>query len=209
MAAALEQQIDRLGELANIGAGHAAGAFSQLTGHAIRMDVPRIRLIGMPTDHGEEDAALEQFAQPESADSGWSSGVIFEFDGCLNAIVAILFRRSMCDAVVRKLTGKAEGYLPPETTESALMELGNVLASHVASAIADTLGARLLPSIPMLSLDSAFEQLESLAQAREGAGELWIECELVDADGNLGGLMVLIPEFEAPHPPAPQATQRA
>ena len=189
-------EIDRLSELANIGAGHAAGAFARLTGRAITMQVPRVRLSGLPIDLGPGEVCWSETSQPVADDHDWNSGVIFEFDGCLNAVVAILFQDEMCDAVVRKLIGKSDGPLPPEAVESALMEVGNVLASHVASAIADTLGARLLPSIPMLALDSAFEQLKGLAEARDGSGELWIECELVDCDGNLGGLVVLVPDRE-------------
>ena len=191
MLSAQENRIDRLSELANIGAGHAAGAFSQMTGHTIRMEVPRVRLSGT-----ELVGTSVVARQPATAERDWASGVIFEFDGCLNAVMAVLFRREMCDAVVRQLIGQEEGLLPPETVESALMEVGNVLASHVASAIADTLDARLLPSIPMLSLDAAFEQLEALATTRPGEGEVWIECELVDQDGQLGGLVVLIPDRE-------------
>lgn len=196
MTEVMEARIDRLTELANIGAGHAAGAFSRMTGHTIKMDVPQVRLTTMMSD------AVTALGQPSARgrvttdQGGWVSGVIFEFDGCLDAIVAILFRREMSDSVVRNLTGQSEGYLPPEVVESALMEVGNVLASHVASAIADSLGARLLPSIPMLSLDAALEQLESLARARPRAGELWIESELIDGDGNLGGLVIMIPDCE-------------
>lgn len=189
-----ESEIDRLSELANIGAGHAAGAFARLTGRSITMAVPRLRLSGLPIDLRQGEIVIGEATPTGSEDRDWSSGVIFEFDGCLNAVVAILFASSMCDAVVRKLTGQAEGYLPPETVESALMEVGNVLASHVASAIADTLGARLLPSIPMLALNTAFEQLESLAESRENASDLWIECELIDCEGNLGGMVVLVPD---------------
>lgn len=196
MTAAREEQVDRLSELANIGAGHAAGAFSLLTGHLIKMDVPRVRLMTPLADNEPSlDEPLE-FERLATSERGWDSGVIFEFDGCLGAIVAILFRQTMCEAVVRNLTSQAEGPLPPETVEGALMELGNVLASHVASAIADTLGARLLPSIPMLSLDDAIEQLEALAASRPNAGDLWIESELIDGDGNLGGLLVMIPDEE-------------
>ena len=41
-------QIDRLMELANIGAGHAAGAFSQLVGRTIWTEVPV--LVETPTE---------------------------------------------------------------------------------------------------------------------------------------------------------------
>ena len=177
-----ESEIDRLSELASIGAGHAAHAFAQLTGRTITMDPPRARVGRLQAaDHSEDE-------EP------WCSGVIFEFDGCVNAIVGILFRPSMCDAVVRQLLGaSADEEMPPETVESALMEVGNVLASHVASAIADTLKARLLPSIPTLALDGAEEQLHELAMARGTNPELRIECELTDRAGELGGLVVMIP----------------
>ena len=184
------REIDRLCELANIGAGHAAGAFAQLTGHSISMKLPRISLTDVPIGN----VAPSQDGQDGEEQEEWSAGVIFEFDGCVNAIVAILFRRSMCNAVVRKLVGQSEGFPPQETVESVLMEVGNILASHVASAIADTLNARLLPSIPMLALEGAGEQLEALVATRENAGALRIECELADRDGELGGLVLLIPD---------------
>lgn len=185
-----EQEIDRLSELANIGAGHAASAFSQMTGHSISMQVPRVSLTDEPI--GSRQPLPGGCAEDDLEE--WSAGVLFEFDGCVNAIVAILFRRSMCNAVVRKLVGQSEGFPPPETVESVLMEVGNILASHVASAIADTLDARLLPSIPSLALEGAGEQLEALVAARENAGALRIECELSDREGELGGLVVMIPD---------------
>ena len=177
-----ESEIDRLSELASIGAGHAARAFSQLTGRTITMDPPDAS-IGRPPAARESDTGEE-----------WRSGVIFEFDGCVSAVVGILFRPSMCDAVVRQLLGAGtDEEMPPETVESVLMEVGNVLASHVASAIADTLNARLLPSIPTLALDDVEEQLHQLAEARGAKRGLRIECQLMDRAGELGGLVVMIP----------------
>jgi chemotaxis protein CheC len=178
----IEKDVDRLCELANIGAGHAAGAFSQLTGQPIVMEVPVVSTVAQPLECASDDEHQR-----------WSSGVIFEFDGCLPALVGILFRQPMSDAVVERMLGAAseEGY-PVECVEGVLMEVGNILASHVASAIADTLGARLLPSIPTLALDNADEQLASLAEARGSGDAMRIECRLRDGASNLGGLVVLI-----------------
>ncbi len=182
----IEKEIDRLSELANIGAGRAAGAFSQLTGHTISMECPRVLhdIVANPPSLGEEESADED---------AWNTGVIFEFDGCVSALVGILFRRSMRDAVVRKLLGDQPGVLPRESIEAILMEVGNILASHVASAIADTLDARLLPSIPILAIEDAESILDELAEGR-GDG-IRIECELIDREGLLGGLVVLIPNL--------------
>ena len=190
-----ESELDRLQELANIGAGHAATAFATLTGRSIWMGVPRVSKL--EADRGLANALVDP---AEEGGREWRMGVFFDFEGYLNALVGILFRASASEAVVRHVVGIDEGELPPHFIESALMEVGNILASHVASAIADTIGQRLLPSIPTLAMDRAEEQLHSLVQHRDGLHPIRIDCELMDASGELGGLLVLIPR-SAPDSP--------
>ncbi len=174
-----EQELDRLSELANIGAGHAATAFSHLVGRTMWMRVPRVRVAGdLGSAHREEEAG---------------TGVFFEFDGCLGAVVGILFSDPECRALVRMMLGSDRDPDTSESVQSALMELGNILASQVASAIADTLGDRLLPSLPTLAMHDAGEELDSLAAERTCGEPIRIECELTDGTGELGGLLVLIP----------------
>ena len=180
-----ETTLDRLAELANIGAGHAANAFTTLTGHTIVMRVPRLRRAGSSySARGEAGGDTRT----------WTTGVFFEFEGYLDALVGILFHRSASEAVVRRVAGVEEGDVPAQFIESALMEVGNILASHVASAIADTVGRRLLPSIPTLAMNCAEQQLDAMLARRPAASGIRIECELEDASGELGGLLVLIPD---------------
>lgn len=181
-----ERELDRLQELANIGAGHAATAFANLTGRTIWMEVPRVcRLDSVPSP-----------AFP-AGDGAWSTGVFFEFEGYLDAVVGILFSAPASERVVRQVVGMQEGELPPHCVESALMEVGNILASHVASAIADTVGERLLPSIPTLAMDHAEAELQALLAHRPFEHPIRIECELRERGGPVGGLLVLIPELAA------------
>ena len=49
------------------------------------------------------------------------------------------------------------------------MEMGNILASHVASAIADRIGERLLPSVPSLAMDHAQVEFEAFVERAEAA----------------------------------------
>jgi chemotaxis protein CheC len=190
-----ERELDRLSELANIGAGHAATAFSTLTGRPIWMDVPRV------CDQWDEDMRRVQGGEPSAHGNGphdeWSTGVFFEFEGYLNAVVGILFHAAASEAVVRRVVGIEEGELSAHCIESALMEVGNILASHVASAIADTVGQRLLPSIPTLAMNHAERELDALVRLREGEHRVRIECVLKDEAGELGGMLVLIPEAES------------
>ena len=175
-----DEELDQLRELTSVGAGHAASAFSQLTGRTIEMRPPELH-----RDPG----------WPASAGDDWSSGVLFEFEGCLGAVVAILFRQSVRDVVVRQMLGQLSGPLLRESIEAVIMELGNILVSRVASAIADTLGERLLPTIPVLAFEDATAQLAGLCASRGMDASARIECEFADRLGELGGLLILIPDF--------------
>jgi chemotaxis protein CheC len=174
-----DQELDQLRELTSVGAGHAATAFSQLTGRTIEMRPPELH----------RDAQW-----PESADGDWSSGVLFEFEGCLGAVVAILFREPVRDVVVRQMLGQPTEPLSRESIEAVIMELGNILVSRVASAIADTMGERLLPTIPVLAFEDALAQLGDLCASRGMDASARVECEFTDRLGELGGLLVLIPD---------------
>lgn len=185
-----DPELDRLQELTNIGAGHAASAFAMLTGRKVWMTVPRATklapgdpLIGPPARRGA----------PEE----WTTGVFFEFEGYLDAVVGILFRSSASEEVIRCVVGMEEGELSPTIIESALMEVGNILASHVASAIADTVGERLLPSIPTLAMNHAEHQLRELVAHRKGTHPVRIECELIDGEGEIGGLLIMLPGVDS------------
>lgn len=166
-------ELDRLRELTSIGAGHAAGAFAQLAGRTMRMDVPRVCEVG---GHSGE----------------WTSGVLFDVKGSLIGVMAILFHRGSRRDVARRLLGPNP---PAEQEDSALREVGNILVSHVVSAMADTLGARILPSTPELATENAESRLAERAR-RTGAAAFRIESELRADGGGLETLVVFAPDAE-------------
>jgi chemotaxis protein CheC len=185
-AAPSEQSaLDRQCELANIGAGHAATAFAQLAGRAVRMKPPRVAAIDAPLP-----------ADPAAA----SSGVFFELEGCFDAFVGVIFDDTGRDALVRCMLGADANLKENWFVESALMEVANILVSHIASAIADTLGERLLPSLPQLAAQDAGAEFVRSIEARPQSGPLRIECELFDEIGVMGGLLVLVPDRPATDP---------
>jgi chemotaxis protein CheY-P-specific phosphatase CheC len=164
-------------ELTSVSAGHAASAFSQLTGRTIEMRTPELLL---------------DPKWPANVADDWTSGVLFEFSGCLEAVVAILFRKPVRDIVAHQMLSES-AELSRESIEAVIMELGNILVSRVASAIADTVGERLLPSIPVLAFEDAADQLVAVCAACGVDPGVRIECEFADREGELGGLLVLIP----------------
>jgi chemotaxis protein CheC len=176
-------EIDRFAELAQVGAEQAATAFTQLVGRTIRTEPPVVI----------QDDATNASSSSGEQDSEWTTGVFFEFDGCVDALVGILFPGAASETLVRSIVGIESGELSPQLIESALMELGNILASHVASAIADTMKSRLLPSIPALAMENAEEALRSFIEDAGGRDPVRIESAISDATGNLRGRLVLVP----------------
>lgn len=172
-------ELDRLCELAGIGAEHAAAAFAQLVARPVALSEPRV----------VEQAGADDV---EAIGREWCTGVLFELEGPICALVGLLFRAPVRDALVRRVLGEALDPLPIEMTESVLMEVGNIVVSHVASGIAESLGVRLLPSIPSLAMDGADLTLADQIDRRPESC-LRIECELIDPETGLGGLLVLVP----------------
>ena len=177
------EELDRLCELANVGAGHAATALARLVGRPIRMSVPRVRMGGtQPADGADEDA--------------W---IFFEVQGALGGALVFRLARGAHEGLVADLLGEDAG--TPQA-ESALREVGNILASHALSAVADLVGARVLPSLPSLVFDATGPAIA--AWRSRAAGRVCIETHLVDAAGHPHVVLVWIPSEvpgEAAHAP--------
>jgi chemotaxis protein CheY-P-specific phosphatase CheC len=108
-------------------------------------------------------------------------------------VVAILFPENASEVLVRRVVGIETGELAPPVIESAIAEVGNILASHIASGIADTLGSRLLPSIPQLEMEHADEALGAYIEETIGHDAMRIESAFSDEAGELRGRLVMVP----------------
>lgn len=174
-----EIELDRLRELASIGAGHAANALAHLTGRTCEMTVPTLRRGDAPA------RAL--------------TGVLFECEGGPGGVLALLFPAESCRRLLDRLLGDAERELRAPESRSALCEVGNILASHAANALAELLGEAVMPSVPRLALDDADTALAALL-ARRGAPDepVWLESTLSDREHELEGVFVYVPERLGP-----------
>jgi chemotaxis protein CheY-P-specific phosphatase CheC len=185
MEAISKPDMDGFIELAYAGAVQAGDAFGQLVGQSVTTTEP-----AMTHDENEERSGD---ARVSSVRDSASTGVFFEFEGCLDAVIGILFPGDASELLVRRIVGLKTSELEAPIVESALMEVGNILASHVASAIADRLGARLLPSIPALAMSNADTEMEIFLEQTVGREAPRIESRLLDEAGGLIGRLVLVP----------------
>ncbi|MBY0399949.1 chemotaxis protein CheC [Myxococcota bacterium] len=188
MESTRERALERLADLTRSGSARAVAAFAQLVNAPVSASMPVIR-DGPSSGLRERSGATSL----DGADDAGMTGVLFEFEGCVDALVGILFPAAASDRLVRTVVGIESGALDPTIVESALMEVGNILASHFASGIADALHARLLPSIPALAHSHAEAELEAWILRVVGESVARIEVVLTLVTGELAGRLVVVP----------------
>jgi chemotaxis protein CheY-P-specific phosphatase CheC len=164
-------------DLARIGAESAESAFSLLADRSVAM--------------GEVVESAPSSAP--STTQEWECGVFFELDGCVDSVVALMFQARHRDALIEQMMGEPAKTLGELAAESVLTEVANIVASHVASGIADASGGRLLPSLPTLAVSDAAAQLEVFLSENAAPGALRHVCKLADDDDEIACLLVFVP----------------
>jgi len=156
-------------ELGRVGARRAASAAGELLGRPVRAAEPR----PCPAV-GDESLA----------------GILFEVSGGLNGLVALLLPPAARDRLVSILCSGREVDL--ERADSALRELGNIVASRAVSGMADHLGARITLSVPTLVPEAAGRVVSRLlAEQADAASAFAVESELQEPGVRDGPRLVL------------------
>ncbi len=182
-------QLDALRETANIGAGHAATALSQMTGSTIMIKVPAINIVqleAIPAQFGEEE-------EPVAA-------VMMHMLGDLSGRTLLVFPKPtvmrLAELMLRRPVGSSTALGELET--SAIKEAGNILCGAYMNALSDFLGMLLLPSPPSLVVDMSAAVLTS-AYAQFSLDPDFVLCVesefmLTDLGQTLRGFFLLLPD---------------
>ena len=137
-------QLDALREVANIGAGHAATALSQMTGGTIMISVPTI-----------EVTRIEQLPPELAPAEEPVAGVVMDMLGDLTGRTLLVFPKPtvmrMAELMLRRPQGSSVAL--GELERSAIKEAGNILSGAYMNALSDFMGMVLLPSPPQLAVD--------------------------------------------------------
>jgi len=185
-----ELQLDALKEVANIGAGHAATALSQLTDRRIMINVPEIsitRLEDIPASFGDPEAVV--------------AAVLMHVLGDLTGRTLLLLPEDnahlLCDLLLRRPPGTSTEVGTLE--ESSLKEAGNILAGAYLNALSDFMGMMLLPSVPSLVVDLAGAVLTTaflnFGQERDFVFCVETNFHFTEADRALSGHFLLLPDL--------------
>ena len=182
-------QRDALREVANIGAGHAATALSQLTGRTIMISVPEVnisRLEEVPEVLGKSDDTVAAILMHMMGDLTGRTLLLFSESGA----------RTLCDILLRRPLGTTTTF---DTMErSGLKEVGNILSSAYLNALSDFMGMMLVPSVPSLVID-LFGAVITSTYMNFGYARDYVFCVetrfIFDDRTDLSGHFLLLPDL--------------
>lgn len=141
------RQLDALREVANIGAGHAATALSQMVNTRIMVDIPEIRIVKL------EDVG-ELIGRPDEI----VSAVMMQLLGDVTGRTVQIFPWKTAVQLTSTLLRRERVARPEdfgELEQSALREVGNILVGAYINALSELMGLMLIMSPPAITIDTA------------------------------------------------------
>ena len=187
-------QLDALREVANIGAGHAATALSQMTGATIMIAVPTINIARL------EDVQ-PQITSPEEP----VAAVLMNMMGDLTGRTLLVFPKAtairLSELMLRRPAGSTKDL--GELEQSAIKEAGNILSGAYMNALSDFMGLMLLPSPPSLAVDMSSAVLTT-AYLQFGSDHDFVFCVesefyMTEMNERLRGFFLLLPDVASLH----------
>ena len=182
-------QLDALREVANIGAGHAATALSQMIGGTIMISVPTINV-----------SRLEEVPPQISAPEEPVAAVLMHMLGDLTGRTLLVFPKPtatrLAELMLRRPSNGSDEL--GEMEQSAIKEAGNILSSAYMNALSDFMGMMLLPSPPSLAIDMSTAVLTT-AYLEFGTDRDYVFCVesefyMTDYEERLRGFFLLLPD---------------
>lgn len=147
------RQLDGLREVANIGAGHAATALSQMINDRVLISVPAIKVV-----------QLEEVPELIGAPDQVVSAVMMKLIGDVTGRTVQMFPGPTASAMVGALLGRDGLRFPEdfaENEQSALKEVSNILVGAYINALSEFMGMMLIMSPPAIAIDTASAVLTS------------------------------------------------
>jgi chemotaxis protein CheC len=182
-------QLDALREVANIGAGHAATALSQMINSTIMISVPTINI-----------SRLEEVPPQVSAPEEPVAAVLMHMMGDLTGRTLLVFPKTTAARLAELMLRRPPGTTTElgEMEQSAIKEAGNILSSAYMNALSDFMGMMLLPSPPSLAVDMSTAVLTT-AYLQFGSDRDYVFCVesefyMTDVAERLRGFFLLLPD---------------
>ena len=153
-----ERQNDALAELINIAFSRTAASLSELTGHRVLLDVPKVEIYPV----SELAMRLSEFLPAELA------SVHQVFTGPLTGDALLLLNYEGAVTLTDLLTDESlRSHRLNESAREVLTEVGNILLNACLGVFGNLLQVRITFSVPRLHLETLGEMVRSLVIDKE------------------------------------------
>lgn len=176
-------QNDALTELINIGYARAANALSDLTGHRITLEVPKVSI--HPIDQVGELLGRTI--------SGEVASVHQVFSGPVGGNALLLLDHEAALILTRLLTNDPSNRNLDASAKEVLTEVGNIVLNACLGVFGNLLQVQVTFAVPRLHVESINKVLGSITVAHEELHyALTVQTKFTLRDSNIGGYLVII-----------------
>ncbi|MDE6567035.1 MAG: chemotaxis protein CheC [Lachnospiraceae bacterium] len=185
---------DVLTEIANIGAGNAVTALSQMISNKIDMHVPKVNMLTF-------SELSEILGGPETL----VAGIMVSLEDDIDGYMLFMLENESAHHLVSQIMGHPPMAEVPETfseiEQSALMEIGNIITGAYLNSISKMTELNIKTSIPHIAIDmaGAILSVPAIEFGKLGDKALLIESRFRDMDIDISGYFIMIPTMESYH----------
>ena len=191
-----ETQKDMLREVGNIGTGNAVTALSKMINKRIDVDFTDVNIIknnNLTSQFGgEKEFVCGIFSHIEKPSQSTLLQV-FDMKPLLKLILTL-------EGMEKKKFGEVKSKDDlDEFTISTIRELGNILAGHYSSALADLMNTKLVPYVPDFAMMKAGELSDFLSNELKSISDFIVMIKTVVriVDLAITGIFFFIPDYDA------------
>jgi chemotaxis protein CheC len=181
-------QLDAMREVANIGAGHAATALSEMTNRVIMISVPEVSII-----------KLEDVDRIIGEPGDVVAAVMMKVLGDVTGRTVQIFPGPSAVKLTSLLLDSPEVQFPEgfgEMHQSTLKEIGNIIVGAYLNALSDFMGMLLIMSVPAIAIDMAGAVMTT-SYLNFGDAKDFVFCvntEMIMGDDQVRAHFLLIPD---------------
>lgn len=186
--------LDVLTEIANIGAGNAVTALSQMISNKIDMHVPKVNML-----------TFSELASILGGPEALVAGIMVSLDEDIEGYMLFMLENESAHHLVSQIMGQPLSAEVPETfseiEQSALMEIGNIITGAYLNSISKMTELNIKTSIPYIAIDmaGAILSVPAIEFGKVGDKALLIESRFRDMDIDISGYFIMIPTMESYH----------
>lgn len=183
-------QMDVLKELGNIGAGNAATSLSGMLSNSIDIGVPTVKTL----DYNE---VVDLLGGPENI----VVGLLVRLSGNITGMMMYILQLDFANEILNTFYGKKVSNVTEmnDMDQSAICEIGNIMAASYVNAISNLSGLSIDISVPSFCADmvGAIMSVPAIEFSDVGDKVIFIDDHFKIGKGEIKSNMILIPEMSS------------